>query len=107
MCDNAIDDDKKDECAKSEVCEAGVASRVSTHEHLSVPKDTTAAKCEDPVSNFDVWWSEPENEDPANPRNWSNSRKWTIIASLSFVTFLTYAFPFRPSLIQASISSTD
>ena len=95
MSDAANDDDKNDECTKLEAREAGVASRVSTNEHLSASKGTTAAKCEDPASNFHVWWSEPENEDPANPRNWSNSRKWTIIASLSLVTFLTYAFPFR------------
>jgi MFS family permease len=37
-----------------------------------------------------VWWNIPDNEDPANPRNWSNLQKWTIIASLSLVTFLTY-----------------
>lgn len=92
MSDNANGDDKNDECTKPEVREA---SRVSTNEHLSASNDITAAKCEDPASHFDVWWSEPENEDPANPRNWPNSRKWTIIASLSLVTFLTYAFPFR------------
>ncbi|KIA75346.1 hypothetical protein HK57_00199 [Aspergillus ustus] len=27
--------------------------------------------------------------DPANPMNWTNARKWTIIAMVSFITFLT------------------
>lgn len=40
-------------------------------------------------SEFEVWWDEPADQDPANPMNWSNARKWTIIATVSFITFLT------------------
>lgn len=40
-------------------------------------------------SEFEVWWDEPADQDPANPMNWSNVRKWTIIATVSFITFLT------------------
>lgn len=58
--------------------------------HLKTSNTTTTVNDEGTTSEFDVWWNAPENEDPANPRNWSNSQKWTIIASLSLVTFLTY-----------------
>jgi hypothetical protein len=37
----------------------------------------------------DVFWDEPASQDPANPMNWSVTRKWTIIAMVSFITFLT------------------
>jgi hypothetical protein len=36
-----------------------------------------------------VWWNEPAEQDPANPMSWPTWRKWTIIANLSFITFLT------------------
>jgi hypothetical protein len=36
-----------------------------------------------------VWWDEPAEQDPANPMNWATRRRWTIIAILSFITFLT------------------
>lgn len=97
MPENTNDDDANLECANNVPLDKGVDSHVDINDRLSTSNDATIAKREDSTSNFDVWWSVPENEDPANPRNWSNSRKWTMIASLSFVTFLTYAFPWRPS----------
>lgn len=36
-----------------------------------------------------IWWNEPENEDPSNPKNWSTSRKWMHVGILSSITFLT------------------
>jgi hypothetical protein len=36
-----------------------------------------------------VWWDEPADQDPANPMNWPAWRKWSNIAILSFITFLT------------------
>ncbi|KAJ5818723.1 hypothetical protein N7474_004314 [Penicillium riverlandense] len=38
---------------------------------------------------FEVFWDDPPDQDPANPMNWSNARKWTIVAIVSFITFLT------------------
>jgi hypothetical protein len=40
-------------------------------------------------SEYDVFWEEPDSEDPANPMNWSSARKWSIIGMVSFITFLT------------------
>jgi hypothetical protein len=91
MSDNLAGDDPNVESAKSVVSDKGVDRPVSVDDHLS--KVTTTAKHEGSTSEFDVWWRVPENEDPDNPRSWSNSQKWTIIASLSLVTFLTYAIP--------------
>lgn len=36
-----------------------------------------------------VSWDDPEDKDPANPLNWPRGRKWSIIAVLSAMTFLT------------------
>lgn len=38
-------------------------------------------------SEFDVYWD--GDEDPENPMCWSARRKWTIVAIVSFITFLT------------------
>ncbi|OJJ47341.1 hypothetical protein ASPZODRAFT_2129058 [Penicilliopsis zonata CBS 506.65] len=44
---------------------------------------------ESSTSTMDVFWEDPVDQDPANPMNWSVTRKWTIIAAVSFTTFLT------------------
>lgn len=36
-----------------------------------------------------VWWQEPADKDPENPLNWPTRRKYAIIGTLSFITFLT------------------
>ncbi|KAJ5633879.1 hypothetical protein N7528_001721 [Penicillium herquei] len=40
-------------------------------------------------TNLDVFWDEPIEQDPSNPMNWSPVRRWTIVATVSWVTFLT------------------
>lgn len=42
----------------------------------------------DPVSDFIVWWDEPEDQDPDNPMNWSSTRKWVNICVISVISFL-------------------
>jgi hypothetical protein len=93
MSDNTNGDDPNVESAKSVTTDKGVDRPVSIKDHLSTSNAKTTAKHEGSTFEFDVWWSVPEDEDPDNPRNWSNSQKWTIIASLSLVTFLTYVTP--------------
>ncbi|KAF2797061.1 MFS general substrate transporter [Melanomma pulvis-pyrius CBS 109.77] len=51
---------------------------------LSPSGDTT-----DHEAPYSVWWDEPADQDPENPQNWSNGRKWGIITTLSVITFLT------------------
>lgn len=36
---------------------------------------------------FSVYWE--NDQDPENPLNWPNGRKWGIIGILSFMCFLT------------------
>jgi hypothetical protein len=91
MPDNLTGDDLNVESARSVVPDKNVDRPVRIDDHPS--KVTTSTKHEGSMSGFDVWWSVPEDEDTDNPRNWSNSQKWTIIASLSLVTFLTYVTP--------------
>ena len=43
-----------------------------------------------------VDWQKPINEDPANPMNWSESKKWMNIAIVSLLTLITFV-----SLLQA------
>ncbi|KKK16531.1 hypothetical protein ARAM_003065 [Aspergillus rambellii] len=50
--------------------------------------DDGSSQGEDP-DRFVVWWTSPEEEDPTNPMNWSEPRKWGIIAVVSFISFLT------------------
>lgn len=103
MPDNQTSNDPKVESARSVVLDTGVDRSVSDDDHIS--KVTTTMKHERFASEFNVWWSAPEDDDTNNPQNWSSSQKWTIIASLSLVTFLTYVTYGR--LSRAIIISTD
>ena len=38
---------------------------------------------------YDVWWEEPENQDPHNPMNWPAWKKWGNIGVLSLITLIT------------------
>jgi hypothetical protein len=55
----------------------------------------------EPVDLFEVWWDEPADQDPANPMNWPMSQKWTSIAVLSAITFLTFVPLPNISLIRS------
>ncbi|KAJ6013590.1 hypothetical protein N7540_008181 [Penicillium herquei] len=46
-------------------------------------------KDEGDETSVEVFWDEPIERDPSNPMNWSSGRKWTIVATVSWVTFLT------------------
>ncbi|KAJ5679820.1 hypothetical protein N7462_008064 [Penicillium macrosclerotiorum] len=52
-------------------------------------RHTSGKKDEGSETDLDVFWNEPVDQDPANPMNWSSARKWTIVATVSFITFLT------------------
>lgn len=39
---------------------------------------------------FSVWWDEPADQDPQNPMAWSSGRRWGIVATISFLSFLTW-----------------
>lgn len=57
------------------------------------PGDLEDAKVEAPSTDtvndeFSVTWDEPADKDPENPMNWSSAKKWMIIATLSFQSFI-------------------
>lgn len=59
-------------------------------EHLNDARDEEAGGKDDVPTEqdeFEVTWD--GNDDPTNPMNWSTWRKASIIAMVSFVTFLT------------------
>lgn len=37
-----------------------------------------------------VWWDEPADQDPENPMNWTEKKKWINIALLAMCTLITY-----------------
>lgn len=39
-------------------------------------------------AEFIVWWEEPEDEDPTNPMNWSSTKKWGNICTISMISFI-------------------
>lgn len=57
-------------------------------QEMATPEENKHIQNED-KSNLDVFWDEPADQDPNNPMNWTVTRKWTIVATVSFITFLT------------------
>lgn len=43
---------------------------------------------EQPDPNI-VWWDEPADQDPKNPMNWSEKKKWSNIGVLAICTLIT------------------
>ncbi|PVH86267.1 MFS general substrate transporter [Cadophora sp. DSE1049] len=39
-------------------------------------------------AEFTVWWEEPEDQDTANPMNWSPTKKWGNICTISVISFI-------------------
>jgi hypothetical protein len=65
------------------------ASRIATDEEAQ-RRGSTNEDEEDDAWQHDpniVWWDGPD--DPQNPMNWSESRKWASFALVSLITFLT------------------
>ncbi|CZR36289.1 uncharacterized protein FPRO_03451 [Fusarium proliferatum ET1] len=61
---------------------------------------------------YSVWWEEPADRDPENPMSWSNGRKWGMIATISFLSFLTplassMMAPGVPQIMKELGSSND
>ena len=83
---------------KSGDLESGSTSsnnETSDGNHQTLPPNATKEK-EDAINGtdpgeaeFEVWWDEPADQDPMNPMNWPESRKWSFIAVLSSITLLT------------------
>jgi hypothetical protein len=42
----------------------------------------------EPSSDIVVWWDEPEDQDPENPMNWSSTKKWFNICTISVISFI-------------------
>ncbi|RDW87742.1 hypothetical protein BP5796_03436 [Coleophoma crateriformis] len=49
---------------------------------------------------FEVWWEKPEDQDPENPMNWPDRRKWMNILAMSGITFLV---PLASSMFAPAI----
>ncbi|KAK9442372.1 cycloheximide resistance protein [Metarhizium brunneum] len=59
-----------------------------------------------PCASLTVWWDEPEDQDAENPINWSATKKWTNILTISATSFLV---PLVSSVVApaAELISTD
>jgi hypothetical protein len=84
--------DLKDErviLAYEEGHDADIPTNIGAYETLSEKeKEAEAVEVQPPDQNT-VWWDEPEDQDPANPMNWSETAKWGNVAILSFNTLIT------------------
>jgi hypothetical protein len=67
--------------------EAGKDSAVTTPSRRSA-ESTYAIQAPESENDSNIVWWDGEN-DPENPMNWSSFRKWSAIAIVSGVTFLT------------------
>lgn len=54
--------------------------------------DSSSAASRD---EFEVYWDEPEDQDSANPMNWSSTRRLWTIAMVSALSFLTSVQSFK------------
>ncbi|KAI5365163.1 Putative MFS transporter superfamily [Septoria linicola] len=74
-------------------CEAEGDRELQTHAAHHVNHDVEKVSIDERSSpssdGYEVYWDEPINEDPTNPMNWTSLRKISIIAMVSFVSFLT------------------
>lgn len=68
--------------------EKGISSDTKQDEKHSAGASRDNEKAESDRENI-VSWEEPAESDPANPMAWPKRRKWLIIGTMSFMTFLT------------------
>ncbi|KAF7360465.1 putative transporter [Mycena venus] len=64
---------------------AALVERTGSAEKETIAGDNAGALI-DEDKKFEVGWTD---QDPENPMTWSSRRKWTIVALLSWITFLT------------------
>lgn len=83
------DADAADSTSDLERCQGATRSEVPDVEKCDKGATAKTSATADETQRYIVSWEEPEDQDKANPMNWPSSKKWRIIALLSFTTFLT------------------
>ncbi|KAF3761189.1 MFS general substrate transporter [Cryphonectria parasitica EP155] len=81
----------------------GAASLNHSNDDIAVNNisDVEAVQpCPAAADEFLVTWDEPADKDPANPMNWSNARKWSMVSTLSFLSFLV---PLASSMMAPAV----
>lgn len=68
---------------------SGRTAEVSQDEEEAHFEKTDESSGHGSPDEFTVFWDEPIDQDPENPLNWTTARKASIIAAISFITFLT------------------
>jgi hypothetical protein len=92
-------DDLKDDTLKLALAEghdADIPSNAGVY-HTSSEKEAQVAVATSTTTEGEgdlniVDWEKPTNQDPANPMNWSEGKKWMNIAIVSLLTLITYVF---------------
>jgi multidrug resistance protein len=93
-------DDLKDETLKLALAEGhdadipsnGRVYHASPEKEAQVAIATSTTTDEEGDPNI-VDWEKPTDQDPANPMNWSERKKWMNIAIVSLLTLITFVFP--------------
>ena len=57
-------------------------------EQASVHPGTRVSTSGGAAADLTVWWDQPEDRDPENPRNWSSLKKWANVVVISTISFL-------------------
>ena len=78
----------KTEVSKEEEGRVGANPSLATCNSKNETHD--GASHDESGSESIVWWDEPVDQDPENPMNWSSTKKWLNILSISIVGFLVY-----------------
>lgn len=68
--------------------EKGSAVKAGTAQTATATQPTTEVREEPSANRNIVFWDGPD--DPANPMNWSAKIKWSHIAIISCITFVTF-----------------
>jgi hypothetical protein len=68
----------------------------------STDGDPSSSSATDSTDENTVWWD--GDDDPANPQNWSASKKWGHVGVVSLITFIVYVLSCRVCLFKYTLS---
>lgn len=68
--------------------EEAVTHQPTTSLNMAHSDYTKEVAQQGPQFDFLVSWDEPEGEDPENPLNWPQKKKWANIITISVISFL-------------------
>ncbi|KAK0105301.1 hypothetical protein ONS95_004316 [Cadophora gregata] len=81
---NSIESSERDMSSE----EKGITGTLCSENSSTPTLDLTNGVSANGSAEITVWWDEPEDQDMANPMNWSSSKKWVNICTISVISFI-------------------